>query len=457
MTNKLRKQIWLFVLELILVILNTAVFMYIWFHFYYARVYIEPFWDKGNYMVIAVFLVLYCLFAHLYGVFDLMMSRISALIYSNLIAVIMTSFFMYILSWLLIRHLPSVWPLLLDMAISIALSVPWAYFSVHAIRRLIPPYKILLLYDNEAARANGEEIIAKTPWRLQMLGQIEVGEDADRALDAIRKEKAEAVMICGVHSSTRNTILKYCVDHDVTAFVRPNIGDYLVNSAEDLQLANLPVMLCRRSEPGLVYMVGKRFFDIVFGLLGFIVFSPFMLVAAIAIKAYDRGPILYKQVRLTKDRKKFYVYKFRSMKVDAEKDGVARLSSKGDDRITPVGKLIRATRIDEMPQIFCILKGDMSIVGPRPERPSIAAEYEKEMPEFALRLQVKAGLTGYAQVFGKYNTEPYDKLQMDLRYIARQSFVTDLMIIFATIKILFMPESTEGVEQGQTTARRTGQ
>lgn len=147
------------------------------------------------------------------------------------------------------------------------------------------------------------------------------------------------------------------------------------------------------------------------------------------------------------------VHKFRSMKVDAEKDGVARLSTGNkDDRVTPVGRFIRKVRIDELPQLLDILRGDMSIVGPRPERPEIAAQYEKELPEFALRLQAKAGLTGYAQVYGKYNTTPYDKLQMDLMYIAHPSIVEDLRIIFATIKILFIPESTDGVEEGKTTA-----
>jgi lipopolysaccharide/colanic/teichoic acid biosynthesis glycosyltransferase len=143
------------------------------------------------------------------------------------------------------------------------------------------------------------------------------------------------------------------------------------------------------------------------------------------------------------------------MRVDAEKDGVARLSSgENDDRITPIGKFIRKVRIDELPQLFNILVGDMSIVGPRPERPEIAAEYEKELPEFALRLQAKAGLTGYAQVYGKYNTIPYDKLQMDLMYIAHPSLLEDLQIIFATIKILFMPESTEGIDADKTTAAK---
>ena len=140
------------------------------------------------------------------------------------------------------------------------------------------------------------------------------------------------------------------------------------------------------------------------------------------------------------------------MKVNAEKDGVARLASQDDDRITPIGKFIRATRIDELPQMINILKGDMSVVGPRPERPEITTRYEKGMPEFTLRLQVKAGLTGYAQVHGKYNTSPYDKLQMDLMYIAKQSIATDFTIILSTIKVIFMPESTEGIGEGEVDA-----
>ena len=221
-----------------------------------------------------------------------------------------------------------------------------------------------------------------------------------------------------------------------------------MNSAKEVQLANLPVMLCEENSQTNLYMLGKRIFDIIFGVLGLIIFLPFMILTAAAIKLYDGGPVIYKQVRLTQNRKHFYLYKFRSMRVDAEKDGIARLASKNDDRITPVGKFIRAVRIDEMPQVFCILSGNMSIVGPRPERPEIAEQYEKEMPEFALRLRAKAGLTGYAQVYGKYNTEPYDKLQMDLMYISQQSFVMDLKIIFATLKILLLRESTEGISSG---------
>ena len=131
-----------------------------------------------------------------------------------------------------------------------------------------------------------------------------------------------------------------------------------------------------------------------------------------------------------------------------------RLASKNDPRITPIGKFIRATRIDELPQLFNILKGEMSFIGPRPERPNIIDDYMKEMPEFALRMKVKAGLAGYAQVYGKYNTTPYDKLKLDLTYIEQYSVWLDLKLMLLTLKILIKPESTEGVEENQTTAMK---
>ena len=226
-----------------------------------------------------------------------------------------------------------------------------------------------------------------------------------------------------------------------------------MSSAKQMHMFHLPIMRVQRYRPRPGYLFSKRVFDIVAASIGLIVLSPVFLITAIAIKATDKGPVFYKQERLTKNGKRFMIHKFRSMRVDAEKDGVARLSSgENDDRITPVGRFIRKCRIDELPQLIDILAGNLSVVGPRPERPEIAEEYMKEIPEFQLRLQAKAGLTGYAQVYGKYNTTPYDKLQMDLMYIAHPSFAEDIRICFATFKILFTSESTEGVAEGQTTA-----
>jgi exopolysaccharide biosynthesis polyprenyl glycosylphosphotransferase len=261
------------------------------------------------------------------------------------------------------------------------------------------------------------------------------------------------VFLSGIHSHDRNIILKYCLYQNKQVYLIPRIGDVIMFSAKEMHMFNLPIMRVQRYRPNPSYLITKRIFDIVLSLLALIILSPVFLITAIAIKCNDKGPVFYKQTRLTLNGKKFKIHKFRSMRIDAEKDGVARLSTGvKDDRITPVGRFIRKCRIDELPQLIDILSGNLSIVGPRPERPEIAEEYMKEMPEFQLRLQAKAGLTGYAQVYGKYNTTPYDKLQMDLMYIAHPSFIEDLRICFATVKILFVPDSTEGIAEGQTTA-----
>jgi lipopolysaccharide/colanic/teichoic acid biosynthesis glycosyltransferase len=225
-------------------------------------------------------------------------------------------------------------------------------------------------------------------------------------------------------------------------------------SAENMHFFHLPIFRVTKYNPKIEYLIVKRIIDIIASLLGIIILSPVMIIVAIFVKS-DGGPVFYKQVRLTQNGKKFKVLKFRSMRVDAESNGKAVLSAgENDPRITKVGRVIRAIRFDELPQLINILKGDMTIVGPRPERPEIAEEYYETIPEFRLRLQCKAGLTGYAQVYGKYNTEPYDKLLMDLMYIAKPSLLEDLRIIFATVKILFMKDSTEGIDVNQDTAMK---
>lgn len=209
-----------------------------------------------------------------------------------------------------------------------------------------------------------------------------------------------------------------------------------------------PLLQMHMNEPSMGYVFTKRVMDLVLSLMALAVLWPFMLIIAVAIKAYDGGPAFYRQTRLTKDGKEFELIKFRSMRVDAEADGVARLSTgDNDDRITPVGKVLRKLRLDELPQLFNILGSSMSVVGPRPERPEIAAQYERMLPEFRLRLKVKAGLTGYAQVFGKYNSTPKEKLQMDMIYISNPSIFEDIKIIMTTLRVLFMKESTEGFEK----------
>ena len=172
-----------------------------------------------------------------------------------------------------------------------------------------------------------------------------------------------------------------------------------------------------------------------------------MLIVAVAIKLYDGGPVLFKQERCTINGKIFKIHKFRSMIVDAEKEGKSIPATEHDPRITPVGNIIRKLRIDELPQMIDILQGNMSIVGPRPERVEHVEAYTEDIPEFKYRLKVKGGLTGYAQIYGKYNTTAYDKLKLDLMYIQNYSLRLDIRLIFMTVKIMFMKESTEGFEK----------
>ena len=164
------------------------------------------------------------------------------------------------------------------------------------------------------------------------------------------------------------------------------------------------------------------------------------------------GPILFKQKRVGIHRSFFQIYKFRTMRIDTPKDVPTHMLENPEQYITKVGKFLRKTSLDELPQIFNILKGDMSLVGPRPERDMIMQEYEQEIPEFHYRLKVKAGLTGYAQVYGKYNTTPYDKLKLDLFYIENYSFLLDIKLLFMTVKIFFQKEVSEGVDDNQKNA-----
>lgn len=255
-----------------------------------------------------------------------------------------------------------------------------------------------------------------------------------------------------VTDDLKSKIIEYGYTHNKIVFLIPSVNDILRDSPVNVGGIDSPMFMYSPSPFTFDQLFFKRLLDLVIIIPVTIVALPFMVITAIVIKLYDRGPIFYSQNRLTREGKVFKIYKFRSMKVDAESDGKARLATQNDNRVTGIGKIIRAIRFDELPQLWNILKGDMSIVGPRPERPEISKEYEKELPEFGYRTHVKAGLTGYAQVFGKYNTTPSDKLKYDLIYIKNYSLKLDILLILLTVKILFLKESTEGVDEGKDLA-----
>ena len=429
-------------------VLMTVPFALCWY-LYYAKHIASPFYAKGDYLVVALFFVLFIIFGRVYDAFLMSMQRISEIVYAQFLAAAVSDFIMYIVIWLLSKHLPNILPGVAALIGQVILAAVWAYNAHHAYFKIFPPQATAVIYDT---RQGMEKLIGK--YGLDTKYKVVLTATADECIANLAMlDGVSTVFMSGIHSHDRNVILKYCVENNIGIFVIPRIGDTIMSGAYPMHMFHLPMLKVGRYHPQPEYLFIKRLLDIVISAVALVVLSPIFLVTAIAIKVTDHGPVFYKQIRLTKDGKEFGILKFRSMRVDAEKDGVARLSSgEHDDRITPVGRVIRACRIDELPQLLNILRGELSIVGPRPERPEIAAQYCEEMPEFSLRLQAKAGLTGYAQIYGKYNTTPYDKLVMDLMYIAHPSIVEDLKIMFVTVKILFMPESTEGVSEGQTTA-----
>ena len=398
------------------------------------------------------FVALYVTYGRIYGSFYISMSRISEMVYSQCLAMIMSDVLLYIVLCLICRRILPVWQMGVTLVVQACLSVIWCVSAHKWYFKTYPPKKTAIVYgcDEDFYTLIDAYGLRK---KFDVQRSLYVAQCVDNECDLIRG--MEIVFLYDVHSSDRNRILKYCVEQNITAYILPRISDVLMSGAKRVNLFHLPFLRVDRYDPNPEYLFLKRMFDILVSAVALVILSPVMLSTAIAVKLTDGGPVFYKQKRLTKNGKEFYVLKFRSMRQDAEKDGVARLSTGDrDPRITPVGHVIRKLRIDELPQLFNILGGSMSIVGPRPERPEIAAQYEEKLPEFRLRLQAKAGLTGYAQVYGKYNTTPYNKLQMDLMYIAHPSFLEDLRIIFATVKILFQQESTEGIAEGMETAQK---
>jgi exopolysaccharide biosynthesis polyprenyl glycosylphosphotransferase len=310
------------------------------------------------------------------------------------------------------------------------------YFTLYAARKMLAVFA-----DDEQGKTLIRKMI-KIPERFK----IERGVSLNRhSVEEIKEliDSYEAVILSEFEKSVKDELLRYCYSNGKRVYLLPSSTDIIVNNSATIQIFDTPVLMCRARGLSNEQAMIKRAMDIFVSAVGILITWPIMLGFAVAIKLCDGGPVLFKQNRITKDGKVFNVLKFRSMIPDADKNEV-KGTTDNDDRITPVGKIMRPIRVDELPQLFNILFGDMSLVGPRPERIENVYEYTKAYPDFDLRHRVKGGLTGYAQIYGKYNTSPEDKLNMDLIYIEQYSLLMDIKLILMTIKILFMKESTEG-------------
>lgn len=431
--------------------IDVAGYAAIWFWKYKSAVQVQ-FWQKGDILVIAIYAVILMAFFLAYGAGKIGYLRSFEIFLSQAISLLMTNLIAYAQLSLMNAGLAKVKYILLLSAGQLVFALFWSFFSNFIYRVVFAPRDLLLVYGDRPVDTIVKKFNSRKD-RFVISKIMNISEGEDKIKEEVLK-RYQGLVIWDIPTKSRNNLLKYCYSRSIRVYMMPKISDVIVQGADVLHFFDTPIMLTREYPLSFEQRCIKRLIDLICAILLIVITSPIMLITALVIKLYDRGPVFYKQKRVTIGGKIFKIIKFRSMRVDAEKDGKARLASKKDPRITPVGRFIRKVRIDELPQLFNILKGEMSFIGPRPERPEIIKEYVREMPEFKFRTKVKAGLAGYAQVYGKYNTTPYDKLKLDLIYIENYSTWMDLRLMLLTLKVLFLPDATEGVSAGQITALR---
>lgn len=439
-------------------LLETLVFYYYWitnFSPSITQLTGVPYYYRVGLLEVALYAVILYFLSNMYGGFRIGFLKNAEVVFSQVFATLAANVIIYIELSIMAKQFFVLKVFLIMTVCQILIAMIWTSIAQRIYRSIFPPRRLLLIHgDRDIQGILGKFAGRKDKYTITRC--INIGEGMEtlekEILTGLEGNPYEGVIIWDISTKERNVILKFCYGHSIRVYTMPKITDVILFGAEELHLFDTPILLTREYSLTLEQRFAKRLVDIVCSSILLIIASPIMLITAIVIKAYDGGPVLYKQIRCTKDCREFEIMKFRSMRTDAEKDGVARLAQKNDDRITPIGKFIRKVRIDELPQLINILRGDMSFIGPRPERPQIIEQYMEVMPEFAYRMKVKAGLAGYAQVYGKYNTTPYDKLKLDLIYIENYSLWMDIQLMLLTLKILFWPDSTEGVESEQITA-----
>lgn len=433
--------------------LGILPFVWSWHNVFNPMLY-PAFVNKGNIMIIGLYIGLMMTLIYTMGGYKIGVYRNKSVILSQTLGYLMANFFFWIIIILMVGTLYKIGEITAALLLISLFQIVGTALLVNLLElifhKAFKPKAMIILYEEKPNRRFAKKLNTRED-KFNVLGEMKLEENWQEEL--LKLEDYMAVLLYNVSSPLRNDVLKFCYQNGIRVYLVPKIADILVRNASESNFFDTPLYMVNEVDVTYGQIAVKRICDIILSLIAIILTSPVMLIAAIAIHKYDGGPVFFRQKRCTRNGRVFEILKFRSMIVDAEKDGKARLATENDDRITPVGHFIRKTRIDELPQFFNILKGDMSFVGPRPERPEIVAEYEKEFPEFDLRMKVKAGLTGYAQVYGKYNTTAYDKLKLDLIYVQKYSLLMDLRLIFMTVKVIFMKESTEGLDDGERIAK----
>lgn len=421
------------------VLLLTMLYFYIWKN-EYSVMYVRTFYGRGRILLMGIYFIIMYVIMRLTEGLRFGNLKIFDIVVSQWISVLVTNFITFWQICLILNVMSDPRPMLRLTLYDLIITVALPFFFTWLYHLTYVPRNMVLIYGKRAA-LNLRFKILERPDKYAITTTISSSEPIESIKEQIMRH--DAVIINDVPAEIRNDILKFCYEHDVRTYIVPKISDVIIGGASNINLFDTPLLLVRGTGLSIGQKFIKRTLDIILSAIALGVLSPVFMIVAILIKADDGGRILFRQKRVTRDGKLFTIYKFRSMREDAEKDG-AQFTIDDDPRITKVGRGLRRSRLDELPQLINILKGDMSIVGPRPERIENYEMYESEIPEFKYRTKVKAGLTGYAQVYGKYNTTAYDKLRLDLMYIENYSIILDIKLVLMTFRTLFQKESTEG-------------
>lgn len=397
----------------------------------------------GGTVSVAIYYIIYNYFAKLYRAYKIGTYKISEIVFSQLLAIGIADMILYVECCLVNRHYVNIIPGVITVGIQIAGMVLWVIYTKQYFIRYIDAANTLVIYG----RGNVTEFVGKLNKKYKHLFQIKecvnIKDYTDKQFQ-VKIDQYDTVILYEVDKGDRTGVMEYCIEHQKNLYITPRITDIILQGFKERTLIDTPLFKYEYRYMDTRQYRTKRLLDLIVSVIGLLLTAVPMMLTAAAIKLEDRGPVFFRQDRCTINGRVFKIIKFRSMIPDAEKQGTVIPCTNHDKRITRVGGVIRRFRIDELPQLFNILKGDMSVVGPRPERVEHVEKYCQEVPEFAYRMRVKGGLTGYAQIFGKYNTSAYDKLRLDLMYIENQSLLLDLKMIMLTIKTLFTAESTEG-------------
>ena len=439
-------SIWLFMAKAVLFFAMLSVFFAGQILFYEQTLFY--FW--GNYIVLLLYAAYLYFLSNIYQAFKFGSLSTAEIILSLGISLLVTNTLQYLMLSLIESTMLPLFGFTVVLLAQVILAIPLTFAIDKLYYFLNPVQKATIVYGDQNKAAEHRRTIEKHRSKFEVIHSVYQGEPEKTLQKLIMK--SDTVFFTDCDEIIREKLLEFCFLHNKRTYILPTFTGVMLNAAAISWISDTPMFLPRSPEQDLGTRFVKRCIDILVSLFAIAALSWLMAVTWAAIVLYDRRNAIYKQVRVTKGGKHFTLYKFRSMRPDAEDDGVPRLTSRGDKRITPVGRVIRSTRLDELPQLFNVLSGAMSLVGPRPERPEIAKQYEAIYPNFPMRTKVKAGITGYAQIHGRYNTAPDEKLFLDLMYIESFSIWQDVKLMLQTLTVLFKPSSTEGIPDDSTTA-----